>query len=257
METELFRIRLAEETNEGADNFFSSAINDFDEESSDSIPTVSDLIKDLAQMSGVKEQDVSIKAYFKVPFQKVPDLVQKRLVVVKRGFAYVPAAMKPVIIVNQFKENLIYALELTAKALPNMDEDDRLDPILASISRQYITTSATYGATNANGLITHADIDSLVPNHFPLCMQTLHKTLRTEGHLKHSARLQYGLFIKGIGMSMDEALVFWRKAFMKMNDDQFQKGGYAYSIRHNYGMEGKRADYAPFNCGSHIKSLYN
>lgn len=53
---------------------------------------------------------------------------------------------------------------------------------------------------------------------------------------------------QGIGLSLDEALKFWRNSFEpKIDSDQFTKQ-YAYSIRHNYGKEGKRADYTPYSC---------
>lgn len=76
-------------------------------------------------------------------------------------------------------------------------------------------------------------------------MRHLHQQLRRDQHLKHFGRMQYGLFLKGMGLSMDEALLFWRKAFGKVSDDQFQKN-YAYNIRHNYGQEGKRVNYTPY-----------
>ena len=57
--------------------------------------------------------------------------------------------------------------------------------------------------------------------------------------------MQYGLFLKGIGLSVDEALLFWRTAFSAIPDDKFQKE-YAYNIRHNYGLEGKRVSYSPY-----------
>jgi DNA primase large subunit len=59
-----------------------------------------------------------------------------------------------------------------------------------------------------------------------------------------------GLFLKGIGLTMEESLTFWKSEFTKKKDidgDKFEKN-YAYNIRHSYGAEGKRNDYKPWNC---------
>jgi DNA primase large subunit len=45
-----------------------------------------------------------------------------------------------------------------------------------------------------------------------------------------------------LGLSVDEALAFWRKSFSGHTDDQFNKH-YKYNIRHSYGLEGRRANY--------------
>ena len=37
--------------------------------------------------------------------------------------------------------------------------------------------------------------------------------------------------------------MFWRKSFDRITDDKFNKE-YKYNIRHSYGLEGKRANYA-------------
>lgn len=50
---------------------------------------------------------------------------------------------------------------------------------------------------------------------YPLCMQKLHQKLRKDHHLKHFARLQYILFLKGIGVTLEDALSFWRSEFTK------------------------------------------
>ena len=49
-------------------------------------------------------------------------------------------------------------------------------------------------------------------------MRQLHSSLRENHHLKHGGRQQYGLFIKGIGLTMDQALKFWRNEFTKLMD---------------------------------------
>ena len=53
---------------------------------------------------------------------------------------------------------------------------------------------------------------------FPLCMQQLHAALRSNHHLRHGGRQQYGLFLKGIGLSLEEAVKFWRSEFTKIID---------------------------------------
>ena len=87
----------------------------------------------------------------------------------------------------------------------------------------------------------------------PLCMSNMHAKLRENHHLKHSGRLTYGLFLKGIGVKLEDALRFWRTEFTKaMPADKFDKE-HAYGVRYNYGKEGKRTDYAPYSCAKIIQ----
>ena len=89
--------------------------------------------------------------------------------------------------------------------------------------------------------------------------------------------MQYGLFIKGIGVTLESSLKFWRDEFTKAIDSdkvietrcfmlmfsnllfiilllkQFEKQ-FAYNIRHNYGKEGKRVNYTPYSCIKIISS---
>ena len=50
------------------------------------------------------------------------------------------------------------------------------------------------------------------------------------------------MVIQALGVSIEEALIFWRKSFSGYTDDQFNKQ-YKYNIRHSYGLEGRRANY--------------
>ena len=83
-------------------------------------------------------------------------------------------------------------------------------------------------------------------------MRHLHTTLRKNSHLKHFGRLQYTLFLKGLGLNLDEALRFWRSSFRLIDENTFNKE-YRYNVRHSYGDVGGDSNrrgrgYNPFSC---------
>ncbi|XP_037750189.1 DNA primase large subunit isoform X3 [Chelonia mydas] len=142
--------------------------------------------------------------------------------------------------------NLSYGA-LTARSLPAVQSDERLQPLLNHLSHSYV--GPDYSIQKNVGKISLEHIDALSVKSFPLCMRQLNKALHDNHHLRHGGRMQYGLFLKGIGLTLEQALQFWKFEFIKgkVDADKFDKG-YAYSIRHNYGKEGKRTDYTPFSC---------
>lgn len=194
------------------------------------------------------------ETYFKVDWERVPELVENRRVFLKAGKAYVPSREQLSMVVAEFTSKLDKALELTSRALPRLDEDDRLTPILTHLSQNFTTPDANYSAS-ATALpgadISARNIDTLSAS-FPLCMQNLHRSLRRDAHLKHYGRLQYTLFLKGIGLNLEECLVFWRSSFSKITDDVFNKE-YRYNVRHAYGDVGGDSNrrgngYSAFSC---------
>ncbi|XP_064626555.1 DNA primase large subunit-like [Lineus longissimus] len=193
--------------------------------------------------------------YFKVPFTEVLDLVRGRKVFLNKGQAYVPRTELASVIQSVFRTNLSHSLAVTSRALPNLEEDERLIPMLSGLSKAYIGEDYSNKKT-PTGVVTADMIDELSKKSFPLCMQQLHQGLKQNHHLKHGGRMQYGLFLKGIGLSLEEAMKFWRAEFSRntgMDSDKFEKQ-YAYNIRHNYGKEGKRANYTPYSCMKIIMS---
>ncbi|KAK6351550.1 hypothetical protein TWF718_004709 [Orbilia javanica] len=187
--------------------------------------------------------------YLKVEWDRVSDLVESRKVFLKRGYAYLPNTMMLSLVMAEFSRRLNEALIKTDRMLPRLDEDGRLVPILEHLSKGFTApeyTSSTSLASTSGETITAAKIDSL-SSHFPMCMKNLHTAVRRDKHLRHFGRLQYGLFLKGIGLSIDEALIFWRQAFSKFTDDQFNKE-YRYNIRHSYGLQGGGRNYKPMSC---------
>ncbi|NXM47186.1 PRI2 primase, partial [Gymnorhina tibicen] len=199
-------------------------------------------------MTKVKEQ-----MFYKVGLADAVDLFRARRVFIKDGFAYVPFKEIDVIVLNNYRTKLSKALALTARSLPSIQSDERIQPLLSHLSHSYV--GPDYSVQKNTGKISLEQIDALSVKSFPLCMRQLHRALRDSHHLRHGGRMQYGLFLKGIGLTLEQALEFWKKEFIrgKVDADKFDKG-YAYSIRHNYGKEGKRTDYTPYSCMKIIMS---
>ncbi|KAG5437515.1 hypothetical protein PCANB_000943 [Pneumocystis canis] len=143
----------------------------------------------LDKLTDATQKNIEKELFFKVDFDKVCDLVEKRKVFLEKGKAYVPVSEQISLISEEFSSKLEKSLELTARLLPRLDEDDRLLPILDHLSLGFTVpeyTSTIEGIEN----ISASQIDSLV-KHFPLCQRNLHLNLRKNRHLRHFGRLQY------------------------------------------------------------------
>ncbi|KAF2234061.1 DNA primase, large subunit [Viridothelium virens] len=213
------------------------------------------LAEELAAVTPFKSKNAGSEeeGWFKVDWEQVPELVEGRKVFLKRGKAYVPVREQTTLVVNEFQRRLDQGLVLTSRALPRLDEDDRLSPILAHLSKSFTAPDAAYSQDSSlsGNDISAANVDAL-STHFPACMSHLHSTLRANSHLKHFGRLQYTLFLKGIGLSLPECIAFWRKSFRLITDEKFTKE-YLYNIRHAYGDVGGDANrrgrgYTPYSC---------
>lgn len=106
---------------------------------------------------------------------------------------------------------------MTARLLPNLEEDTRLLPMLTSLHVRYIGDD--YATKNSvDGQVSRHMIDELSAKSFPLCMRQLHEAFRHNHHLRYGGRLQYTLFLKGIGMTLEDVLTMWREEFSKIMD---------------------------------------
>ncbi|RUS79036.1 hypothetical protein EGW08_013193 [Elysia chlorotica] len=241
-ELDLFRYRFQQEDKESHAQFLAS--NDLKykpvgKAERESIKSQLDGPDHFSNMDGVE--------FYKVPFTEALDLVRNRKVFLQKGFAFVPQDDLVSILLSVFRTQLSHALTVTSRALPSMEEDGRLLPMLSGLSKRYLGQDYSVRKTNV-GAITADMIDMLSKKSFPLCMQNIHVSMKQNHHMRHGSRLQYGLFLKGIGLPLDEAIKLFRTEFTKSMDvDTFDKK-YSYGIRYNYGKEGKKTDYTPFGC---------
>lgn len=185
---------------------------------------------------------------YQVPFTHALDLVQHRQVLVRRGMAYIPESKLVSLVTARFRTSLSRQLVLLS-AVPTTPGLQRTQGFLKNVATvhaikdQFQADGDSLSDLNANNVPAHI-------KHMPLCMAQLQIGLQTEKHLKHWGRLQYGLFLKGAGLSLEDALAYFERMFAGKG---FSKE-YAYSWRHMYGKEGKRANYPPYSCAKVINS---
>uniref|UniRef100_A0A0K0CVG3 DNA primase large subunit n=1 Tax=Angiostrongylus cantonensis TaxID=6313 RepID=A0A0K0CVG3_ANGCA len=188
-----------------------------------------------------------------VDFVSALELVRRRRVLVRCGYAYVPFNELVVITSSMLRANMTITMARAFKHLAVVEEENRLLPRLARLANNAYS-GKQYVGKEAEGKITRHMVDQLCASSFPPCMRQIHLRLRADHHLRHGARRQYGLFLKAIGLSLDEAMMFMREEFTKkLDSDKFEKQ-YAYNIRHMYGKEGRRANYPALPCSAIILS---
>lgn len=115
-----------------------------------------DIMASSPSLSGIKLESESV---YKVPFADALDLFRGRKVYLEDGFAYVPLKDIVAIILNEFRATLSKALALTARSLPAVQSDERLQPLLNHLSHSY--TGQDYSTQKNTGKISLDQIDSV------------------------------------------------------------------------------------------------
>ncbi|KRZ48932.1 DNA primase large subunit [Trichinella nativa] len=184
--------------------------------------------------------------FYKVPFKETVALLRERRVLVKSRMALVPHCDFLNTVVNRFRSVQSRKLSIIAKRCHLLYADSRLADLRVLGDARCPTQEYVSSADSRS--VTMEMVEPLSVTSFPLCMRRLYDELKSAHHLRHGGRMQLGLFLKKIGLSLNESLKFWEYHFRpKIDAEKFQRQ-YAYSIRHNYGEEGKRADYAAYSC---------
>ncbi|KAL9655082.1 hypothetical protein ABK040_008863 [Willaertia magna] len=214
------------------------------------------------QKNNIPKYNKDTTTVYKVNFTDVLQLVATRNCFIRNGYAYLFIHDLVSLLKQFYRGQLVTNLNKIQNTYLHYlqeEESDRLLPFLRDV-----LPAASEGKSltnNANFYLNSGDvhpeqIDSLSRQSFPLCMRVLHKELKEKHHLKHYGRMQYGLFLKGIGLKLEDALQFWKDQFTtngSMTLKTFEQE-YAYNIRHNYGKEGKRTNYAPYGCAKIINN---
>lgn len=146
---------------------------------------------------------VDREEFYKVPFTEVPDLVRGRRCYIKKGFAYVISTDFVSVVAGLHEACIENGLAAVLKIMPQIENDERLVDFIKQLHTSY--TGKDYSVSHGDKLPIEC-IDQLSKKSFAMCMRNCHEGLRTKHHLKHSGRLQYGLFLKAIGVTLEDAL---------------------------------------------------
>ncbi|XP_064475170.1 uncharacterized protein LOC135389109 [Ornithodoros turicata] len=194
-----------------------------------------------------------------IPFQHVLRLVDQRLVTLKNGSAITSTSSINGVLESLFDTVLNHAIVHFSQSpvFRAMEEDMRMTRIQTFLRATYRhRTRQPRPSLDSRGVaLTAGGIDA-VAKFFPPCMAHHHRRLRTVHRLPHTMRIEYTLFLKEIGLPLDEALKFWSQEYMRTcskssscshtwNKDRRR---FSYSIRHLYGYEGSRKNYSSHSC---------
>ncbi|XP_006818863.1 uncharacterized protein LOC102810018 [Saccoglossus kowalevskii] len=200
--------------------------------------------------------------FFTAPFQYALQSVASRDVTLFQGFAHVPYSKLSEVTVSLFQKLLKSGTDVAQRLLPTaLMTDDRIGELFQDVRQLYRRLLKQDSDFHNNGSELGlagqcSNVDGLVEM-FPMCMSHLHYKLRQNHRLRHHSRVQYTLFLKEVGMSVEGALKFWRSEYSQPHGchgdgctHSWAKDGkrYAYSIRHLYGLEGGRTNYTAHSC---------
>jgi len=195
-----------------------------------------------------KDKRSKVDELYKVPFESACILLSSRKYFLKEGYLYLPKIELPACIELIYRDKLTDVLNYTLSREADVASDPRVSKLLTKLRGWQATSGYSSWKGKIDGKVDIEELDNLSKRFYPPCAKVLHGGLKANSHLKHDGRMQYGLFLKGIGLSLEESINFWRMEFTKkITTDVFNKK-YLYNIRHNYGSEGKRADYTPWSC---------
>ncbi|EPY41623.1 DNA primase large subunit [Angomonas deanei] len=197
--------------------------------------------------------------YYAVPLSLATRLIKNRYVLCRKGKAILFRDQVQDVFIIVFKAQLNRGLHeafLARSKLQNLEDETELATVTQMLDvfmDHFISDPADNLQEGTAGSVRAGDVQGLAQTHFPLCMRMIDQHLRREGHLKHHGRFTYGLFLKAIGLSLDDSMALFSSLMTVKGGgslEAFAKTAYGYNVRHNYGMEGKKTSYSSATCAT-------
>lgn len=194
-----------------------------------------------------KKNDMAIR----IPFKFAARLIEKYEVELDKGFAVITPESAFIVIQELFSE-IIHLHNKNVERIYKqiVRQDARLEKLIELLRDYNKSTEHYYKAEKpvATSKIDANNVEYLSKEYFPLCMSEILEGLKTKHQLKHWGRLQLGLFLKGIGMRLEDNILLFSNHLGKLSDSNKKISEYKYYIEHMYGKRGKKTDYTPWSC---------
>jgi len=180
-----------------------------------------------------------------IKFTYVPKIVSNRSLLLRNGWA--------IGTISDFANSVKIAFErlLAQRIKASKDSIDRT--VRGAIQELQEELGKTiHSIAQASGKIDIENYDLFNRQDlFPQCILDLYNEVMNKGHIGHQERFQLGLYLKRLGMSVEEQLQFWYRNAVDnvgLTFEQFVGGPPGYIIRHMYGLEGGETDYDAPEC---------
>lgn len=181
-------------------------------------------------IQNTEENSVSDVLPIKVHFSKAPDILRSTSEMIIDGYFTLSDELISKIIINEYHSHLYNSLS-NLRSNNSLKTDDRF----LNISSELFTEQKS----DSNQL-------NLILKKSPPCMNVIIERMRNEKHLKYNDRVILIRYLKSTGLSVNDCIEFFKNNF-SCDTTRFERE-FVYAIRHNYGLEGKRADYKTFSC---------
>ncbi len=195
-----------------------------------------------------------IAAYFRY----LPGIVRRRIGYLYRGWMVIPIDLIKSEVKKLFQRKLEEKITLLSNKIKENDPRYKIFQEIAQIILDNWKSRRVIASSSLESILEKGEKLYQKIDYFPPCMKFLMVRLKTTGYLSHGERLQLGLFLKRLGMSLEEQLKFWYQSAVDnvgMSWEEFDKKA-GYIIRHIYGLVGSRKDYEVPKCETIINKYF-
>lgn len=180
--------------------------------------------------------------------------MKSRQVPIHNGIVSIPCSKWTDLLQELFVHHYKFGLTMISySVLYNINSDTRWMKAFETLYNMYNTIK--YQPVTSRQRISHAQVDG-EKRHFPPCMYHLLNVLRNNHRLTYIWRYYFSLFLKDIGLTLEDSIEFWRREYSKScsggttctHSWQQNERKYRYSIRHLYGLEGAKIEGQSKSC---------